>query len=115
MDKKWESFKCLGMSPRLFVCLVIVIIIICSVLGYLLGLNHISDADGQEVKVNIKTDSAMMEMIRSRTKVEMEMLRIIGERPNAPTVNNFIRQPQCQPQIQNSFNNNHIRLDSVGK
>lgn len=88
------------------------LLILFSLTGYLLGVRNGIEPPEQTVNVEIKSDSALMEIIRSQTKVELEMLHIISDKQNTtPSIKNDIIMPKkcCQPQIVNSFNNNIVR------
>lgn len=111
-QKKQRSSKFLGMSPCCSCLVMMGILVLCSLIGYLLGVRNGIEPPEQTVNLVIKSDSTLMEIIRNQTKVEMEMLRIIGEKQNTtPTIKNNIIMPKrcCQPQIVNSFNNNIVK------
>lgn len=105
-----------GIHPIVFSCLTIILIGLSSVMGYVLGLSNNNNPPETKVEVMLKTDSALMEVIRSQVKIEMEMLKVINNNTNkAPTVNNIIRPKlvDCIPQIVNSFNKSEICKDSL--
>lgn len=91
----------------LFALGMIMSLLAVSLLGYLFGISNVAPPGDHKIDVTIETDSVMLEVIRSQTKIELEMLRIIGEQQTiSPTIKNIIPLPKncCQPQIVNSFN-----------
>lgn len=96
-----------------FVCVILLVVLaLFSLLGYFIGVSNIVDPPLQPIKVEIRNDSTLKEIIRNQTNIEMEMLRIIGERNNiAPIIKNNVYTPKscAHPKIINSFNNNSIK------
>lgn len=114
-NKNQSLYGFMGMNKCLSCIIMLVLLVSCSILGYIIGLVNINEPPVQTVTVEVKNDSTLLEVIRSQTKIEMEMLRIIGEKQNtSPTIKNNIVLPNknCLPQIENSFNNNTI-MDSL--
>lgn len=114
-----EPYNIGGINPKLFSCILVLLMVISSAIGYVLGIANFDDSQNCNVEVEVKTDSALMEVIRGQVKVEMEMLKVINENmvQKTPIVNNIIkpRPSNCKPAIVNSFNHNNIRTDSLSR
>ena len=119
MQKEKEPYNIGGLSPKLLSCVLVSLMVISSAIGYVLGMANFDDSPNCNVEVEVKTDSALMEVIRGQVKVEMEMLKVINENmvQKTPIVNNIIkpRPSNCKPGIVNSFNHNNIRTDSLSR
>lgn len=118
-NKKENPFNIGGMNPVLFSIIFIIMIVLFSILGYVVGLSNIDDTRKIQVDVEVKTDSGLMEVIRGQVKIEMEMLKVINEKTNqkTPIVYNIIKQKpdNSASKVVNSFNHNIVRVDSISK
>lgn len=117
--KKEKPFDIGGLNPILFTGIMVMLVVLSSAIGYVFGIANIDDLESCKVEVEVKTDSALMEVIRGQVKVEIEMLRVINENANqtAPIVNNIIktRPSNYKPCIVNSFNHKIVKSDSLSK
>lgn len=118
-DKKETPYNIGGMNPVLFSVIFILLIVLFSISGYVVGLSNIDDTQNLKMDVEVKTDSALMEVIRGQLKIEMEMLKVINEKTNqrTPIIYNIIKQKpdNCASKVVNSFNHNIVGADSISK
>lgn len=118
-SKREKPYNIGGINPVLLSCIMVMLVALSSAVGYVYGIANFGNIKTCNVDVELKSDSALIDVIRGQLMVEMEMLKVINEKTTqkAPTVNNIIKpRPSFnKPDIANSFNNNIIRIDSLSK